>query len=144
MDLVTLTCAVSAIIIIASSVLATIGIMLEYRRDSKYGMKQDLASIMHLVEKHEAGSSITLADIKTELDRDAAHYCREANNAAYHAKWCHVWAIIAAVVTVIVFSCGLLLDNYIQSKVNASFKEGNKKGLEFSQAIWEAAHGKEG
>ena len=141
MDIVTITTGVTVGIIAIFVACACLGIAFEYRKDDNYDFKRTLGSIMHLVESIERGSSsVTFADIRKEIDRDAAIYNQAALRHRYHAKWLHIWATIGALAACFVFVCGLFLDNYIQTKVSESYQAGNQHGLSLAQGILEASH----
>lgn len=142
MDLVTITTGIAGVIIAIFVACACIGIMLEYRRDDNYDFKRNLGGLMHLVECIERQSSaVTIADLRKEIDRDAAAVNQAALRHRYHAMWFHVWAIICVLIACLVFVGGLFLDNHIQNKVNESYRAGNQHGMNVARGIWEATHG---
>ena len=142
MDIVTITTGIAVVIIAIFVACACFGFAFEYRRDDNWDFKRTLGGLMHLVESVEReGSSITFADLRKEIDRDAAIYNQAALRHRYHAKWLHIWATISALVACLVFTAGLLLDNYIQTKINESYRAGNQHGLSLAQGILEASHG---
>ena len=145
MDIVTITTGVTVGIIAIFVACACLGIALEYRSDDSYDFKRTLGGLMHLVGRLDPkdlapGSDSTLADLHKEIDRDAAIYNQAALRHRYHAKWLHIWATIGALIACLVFGGGLLLDNYIQAKVNDSYRAGNQHGLSLAQGILEASH----
>ena len=146
MDIVTITTGIAVVIIAIFVACACFGFAFEYRRDDNWDFKRTLGGLMHLVGRLdpkdlEPGSESTLEDLRKEIDRDAAIYNQAALRHRYHAKWLHIWATISALVACLVFTAGLLLDNYIQTKINESYRAGNQHGLSLAQGILEASHG---